>query len=100
MLNKLTKFIPNKIFNIINLFFFKYRLCIKRKLNLTVVNKRLLHHPISQQTELINMINAENLSYPCTEQVVNKINYLHIEKNTYLICNTNLTLTNTYAQTI
>ena len=27
------------------------------------------------------MIKAENLSYPSTEQVVNKFNYLHMEKN-------------------
>ena len=47
MLNKLTESIPNKMFNTIKLFLsifniFKYWLCIKRKLNLTAVNTRLL----------------------------------------------------------
>ena len=46
------------------------------------------------------MISAENLLYPRTEQAVNKINYLHTEKNTYLICNINSTLTNTYDQSM
>ena len=27
------------------------------------------------------MISAENLSYPSTNQAVNKTNYIHIEKN-------------------
>ena len=40
------------------------------------------------------------MSYPSTEHAVNKINYLHTEKNTYLICNTNLILTNMYAQSM
>ena len=61
MPNKLTEFIPNKMFNTIKLFFIKYWLHIKRKLNLTVVNIRLLHYHISQQTQQINMINAENI---------------------------------------
>ena len=51
-----------------------------------------MRYNISQQTELINMINAENLSCSNQEQAVNKINYVHI-KNVYLICDTNLTLT-------
>ena len=47
MLNKLMESIPNKMFNTIKLFLsifniFKCWLCIKRKLNLTAVNTRLL----------------------------------------------------------
>ena len=49
MLNKLTKFIPKKMLNTIKLFLIKYWLRIKRKLNLTAVNIRLLHYHISQQ---------------------------------------------------
>ena len=45
------------------------------------------------------MICAENLSYPSTEQVVKKINYIH-RKNIHLICNTKSTLTNTYDQSV
>ena len=44
MLNKLTEFIPNNMRNTIKLFFTKYWLRIKRKLNLTVANIRLLHY--------------------------------------------------------
>ena len=40
---------------------------IKRKLHLNIVNIRLLPHNIPQETEYINMISAENLSYPSTE---------------------------------
>ena len=45
------------------------------------------------------MISAENLSYSTIEQVVNKINYIHIGK-ICLIYNTNSTLTNTYDQSM
>ena len=46
-----------------------------------IVSFRLLHYHISQHTEQINMITnrinmikAENLSYPSTEQTVSKTN--------------------------
>ena len=58
------------MFNTIKLFLIKYWLRIKRKLNQTVANIRLLHY--------INTISAENLSYTNTEQAVNKTNYIHI----------------------
>ena len=45
------------------------------------------------------MISAENLSYPSTEQVVNKINYTHTEK-LCLICDTDSTLTNKYDESM
>ena len=44
------------------------------------------------------MIKAEKFSYPSTEQAANKINNINIEK--YNLCDTNLTLINTYDQTI
>ena len=48
MLHKLTEFIPNIMFNTVNQFLFEYCLCIKRKFNLTVDNKKL------QQTDKQN----------------------------------------------
>ena len=44
MLNKLTESISNKMFNMIKLFFVKYWSKIKRKINLTIVDIRLLHY--------------------------------------------------------
>ena len=45
------------------------------------------------------MINAKTLSYPSTDQALNKINHIHsYRKMMYLICDTNFTLTNTYDQ--
>ena len=46
------------------------------------------------------MIKAENLSYPSTVQVVNKFNYLHMEKKYIAIFNTNLTLTYIFDQSM
>ena len=86
------------MFNTIKLFFIKFWLCIKRKLNLTVANARLFHYHISQKT--INLITAENLSYPRTEKAVNITNYINIEKTICLICDTNSTLTNTYDESL
>ena len=51
MLNKLTEFVPNKMFNTIKLFIIKYWLRIKTKINQAVVNIRLLHYHILQQTQ-------------------------------------------------
>ena len=48
MLNKLTEFIPNKMLNVIKLFFIKYSLRIKKRLDQTVVNIRLLDYHMSQ----------------------------------------------------
>ena len=45
------------------------------------------------------MTGEENLSYPSTEQVVNKINYTHPEK-VCLISDTNSTLSNNYDESI
>ena len=44
MLNKLTESISNKMINMIKLFFVKYWSKIKRKINLTIVDIRLLHY--------------------------------------------------------
>ena len=46
------------------------------------------------------MIKAENLSYPSTVQVVNKFNYLHMEKIYIDIFNNNLTLTYIFDQSM
>lgn len=46
------------------------------------------------------MIKAENLSYPSTVQVVNKFNYLHMEKKYIDIFNNNLTLTYIFDQSM
>ena len=49
------------------------------------------------------MTSAENLPYHSTVQVVNKINYIHIEKKyiyIYSIYNTNSTLTYMYDQSM
>ena len=66
------------MFYTIKLFFIEYWLHIKRKLNLSVLNIKLLHYHISQQT--IKMICVENFYYPSTQQAVNKVNYIHVEK--------------------
>ena len=62
MLNKLTEFVPNKMFNTIKLFIIKYWLRIKTKINQAVVNIRLLHYHMLQQTQLTNTMSAKNLS--------------------------------------
>ena len=84
MLNKLTEFIPNKMFNTIKLFFIKYWLRIKRKLNLSAVNIRRFALPYLTTNRICKHDNAENLlenlPYPSTEQAVNKTTYIHIEK--------------------
>ena len=48
---------------------------VKRKIDLTIADFRLLHSRSHNK-----VISAANLSYPSTEQVLNKINYIQKKK--------------------
>ena len=97
MLNKLTEFVPNKMFNTIKLFFIKYWLRIEKKTQSdcryyqTFALPYVTTNTINKHDECRKIVlNKQKKYWRSSEQ-----NQLYTyRKNIYLICDTNSTLTN------